>query len=76
MDGGAWWTTVHGVTKSWTRLSDFTFFHFPALQADSLSSEPPGRPLACLYIYLFVMLNLIMQPRYNHIKTAGIALTL
>ena len=25
MDGGAWWSTVHGVTKSWTRLSDFTF---------------------------------------------------
>ena len=24
-DGGAWWATVHGVTKSWTRLSNFTF---------------------------------------------------
>ena len=23
MDGGAWWATVHGVTKSWTQLSDF-----------------------------------------------------
>ena len=22
MDRGAWWATVHGVTKSWTRLSD------------------------------------------------------
>ena len=21
MDRGAWWATVHGVTKSWTRLS-------------------------------------------------------
>ena len=20
-----WWATVHGVTKGWTRLSDFTF---------------------------------------------------
>jgi len=30
MDGGTWWATVHGVAKSWTRLSDFTFtfFHF------------------------------------------------
>ena len=27
MDGGAWKATVHGVTKSRTRLSDFTF-HF------------------------------------------------
>ena len=25
MDGGAWWAAVHGVTKSWTRLSVFTF---------------------------------------------------
>ena len=22
MDGGAWWATVHGVAKSWTRLRD------------------------------------------------------
>ena len=22
MDGGAWWATVHGVAKNWTRLSD------------------------------------------------------
>ena len=28
MDGGAWWAAVHGVVKSQTRLSDFTFtFH-------------------------------------------------
>ena len=25
MDGGAWWAAVHGVAKSWTQLSDFTF---------------------------------------------------
>ena len=24
MDWGAWWATVHGVTKSWTQLSDFS----------------------------------------------------
>ena len=24
-DGGAWWAAVHGVAKSWTRLSDFPF---------------------------------------------------
>ena len=27
MDGGAWWATVHGVAKSWTRLSNFTSLH-------------------------------------------------
>ena len=25
MERGAWWATVHAVTKSWTQLSDFTF---------------------------------------------------
>ena len=25
IDRGAWWATVHGVAKSQTRLSDFTF---------------------------------------------------
>ena len=25
MDGGAWWVTIHGVTKSWTRLSNQHF---------------------------------------------------
>ena len=25
MDGAAWWAAVHGVAKSQTRLSDFTF---------------------------------------------------
>ena len=35
MDGGAWWAAVHGVAKSWTRLSDFTFnFHFPELEKE------------------------------------------
>ena len=24
MEGGDWWTTVYGVAKSWTRLSDFS----------------------------------------------------
>ena len=35
MDRGAWWATVHGVVKSRTRLSDFTFaFHFHALEKE------------------------------------------
>ena len=33
MDGGAWWAAVYGVTKSQTRLSDFTF-HFHALEKE------------------------------------------
>ena len=35
MDRGAWWAAVHGVSKSRTRLSDFTFtFHFHALEKE------------------------------------------
>ena len=58
MDGGAWWATVHGVTKSRTRLSDFTFtFHSYALEKEMathssvlawriLGTEGPGRLLS------------------------------
>ena len=35
MNGGAWWAAVHGVSESWTRLSEFTFtFHFHALEKE------------------------------------------
>ena len=44
VDGGAWWATVHGVTESRTRLSDFTFtFHFSL----SCIGEGNGNPLQC-----------------------------
>ena len=34
-DGGAWWAAGHGVAKSRTRLSDFTFtFHFHTLEKE------------------------------------------
>ena len=35
MDRGAWLGTIHGVGKSWTQLSGFTFtFHFHALEKE------------------------------------------
>ena len=50
MDREAWWAAVHGVAKSWTRLSDFTFtFHFHALEKEMathssvLAWRIPGR---------------------------------
>ena len=37
MDRGAWWATIHGVTKSQTRLSDYhphtRIFRYPHLEA-------------------------------------------
>ena len=35
MGGGAWWATLHGVAKSRTQLSDFTFtFHDHLIRVD------------------------------------------
>ena len=35
MDGGGWWPAVHGVARSRTQLSDFTFtFYFQALEKE------------------------------------------
>ena len=58
MDGGAWWAVVHGVTKSWTQMRDFTFtFHFHALEKEMAThssilawripgmGEPGGLPI-------------------------------
>ena len=34
-DGEAWWAAVHGVAKTWTQLSSFTFtFDFHALEKE------------------------------------------
>ena len=57
MDREAWSAVIHGVTKSQTRLSDFTFtLHFHALEKEMAThssvlawripgtGEPPGQP--------------------------------
>ena len=58
MDRGAWKAAVHGVSKSRTRLNDFTFtFHFHALEKEMAThssvlawripgTEEPGRLLS------------------------------
>ena len=53
-DGGAWWAAFHGVAKSQTWLSDFSFpFHFPALEKEMathssvLARRIPGMRKPC-----------------------------
>ena len=62
MGRGAWWAAVHGVTKSRTQLSNFTFtFHFHALEKETTThssvlawripgmGEPGGLPFMGLH---------------------------
>ena len=67
VDGGAWWATVHGVTKSRTQLNDFTsLLHFRGWNLDSPYPCTPGSyaaknstssifvtQLHCLLFFLF-----------------------
>ena len=55
-DMEAWYSAVHGVTKSQTWLSDFTFtFHFPALEKEMATHSSvlawripgTGSPVGC-----------------------------
>ena len=65
MDGGAWWATVHGVTKSRPRLSNFTSLSlFDTLLMSNYYSHckllelvPPPN----LFTYLFLICGLILQ---------------
>ena len=38
MSRGAWWATVYGDAKSWTRLSDFRF-HFPLSRGQKTQTQ-------------------------------------
>ena len=42
MDREAWWAAVHGITKSWTRLSDWTELNWTALVCYCCCSVAPS----------------------------------
>ena len=52
IDRGAWWAIVHGVAKSRTRLSDFTFFFHPLSEMSFASIF--SQYVACHFILLIV----------------------
>ena len=51
MEGGAWWATVHGVTKSRTRLSEFTSLHL---------ASSTGTCCVCGYVCVWVWVCVCM----------------
>ena len=76
IDKGAWQATVHGVTKSWTCLSDFTFtFYFHALEKEMAThssvlgwripgtGEPGGLPSMALHRVRYDRSNLAAAGR-------------
>ena len=44
MDRGAWWVTLHGVAKSQTWLSDFTFTFYKSLTVNCLVLSDSAAP--------------------------------
>ena len=54
MDRKAWHAAVHGVTKSWIQLSNWTeLIWTPAFQVNFLPFESPGKPISsCIIVYL------------------------
>ena len=60
MDRGAWWAAVHGVAKSQTRLSDFTFTFIKRLF--SSSSLSAIRVVSSAYLRLLIFLPAILIP--------------
>ena len=82
MGGGAWWAAVHGVAKSWTQLSDFTFtFQFHALEKEIAThssvlawripwTEEPGRQSQTRLNRPSTLLLLLLS-HFSHVQLCG-----
>ena len=58
MDGGAWQATIHGVTKSWTGLNDFTLtLVMPLIDCCLQSYYFSMLLISCLSNYITLQLN-------------------
>ena len=68
MDGGAWQATVHGVAKSRTRLSDFTFTcvsevddSSPAILIPACTSSSPALTVTCVLVHIHILNQTFLQ---------------
>ena len=71
MDGEAWWATVHGVAKSWTQLSDFTFTFLLLftikLMKDQLKPSSVLISISLLVLYIWICTSVcVCVPMCEH----------
>ena len=60
MDRGAWWATVHGAAKSWTRLSDYQFH------------QQYVRMSVSLHLFLYPCQSNWLKKALSHIKCISV----
>ena len=84
MDGGTWQTTVHGVAKSQTRLSDFTFTFFGPGEVPALLDLSNCwlvhfffflRKSCAFYLFLTVFIYVCIWLHWVLVGTCGVILT-
>ena len=68
MDRGAWWATVHGVTKSQTQLSDFLFFRAKVCHVCCYYFQ---RALTAVLLVLEMPVWLPVNPNFSLQTSAG-----
>ena len=61
-DRGAWWATLHGVTKSWTWLSTCAYTHTQFFWNDEIKHNI----WAWYYVFFFLFLFLRISQKGNH----------
>ena len=74
MDEGAWWATVHGVSKSRTRLSDFTFTLIVITNSRGRQNKP-SQPHFKVRLSHGEINIFMYKPRFPDPKTGGHSLT-
>ena len=71
MDKGAWWATVHGITKSWTRLSDWHTHTHVYIKSINMSVSV----YLCTYVHICIHVSLSIIERKRKTEDPDINMT-